>query len=273
MPRVTRASARAAKDAETRHVEEDPVPPLPLPPPQPDAMAVPTTGLYLSPSKLMALSALLTVLQTNGQMAFKAITGSGTPSSDGGVSAVDAPHLPAPGRGSSITRCDREEATSKSSKAASNFEDETDFLAKNSPSPPHRRCHQKHDNTPRMPFNGKQLFLGTLDEDVNQDETQATLARLTEDDKLLLLLTCLADKTSRLYHAEKRSNGPFDTYEELLSAVMGRFTPTQAERKTQKLKLKAFCQKDTESVIKFKVSLRQGQGQGHICGLSQTTAP
>ena len=83
------------------------------------------------------------------------------------------------------------------------------------------------------------MFRGTLDEDVDQFidmfETQATLAHLTEDDKLLLLPTCLAHKASRWYQAEKRSNGPFDNYEELHSAVMGCFTPTQAERKMQKL--------------------------------------
>ena len=32
---------------------------------------------------------------------------------------------------------------------------------------------------------------------------------------------------------------------------MGRFTPTQAERKTQKLKLKALRQEDNKSVIEF----------------------
>ena len=166
-------------------------------------MAVPTTGLYLSPSKLMALSAVLMVLPTNVQMAFKALTGSGTHLSNGGVRAVDVPHSPAPGRGSFTTRCDKEDATSKSSKAASKYDDETDFLAKDSLSPPCSRRHQKDDTTPRVPC--LQLFRGTLDEDVDQFinmfETQATLARLTEDDKLLLLPTCHADKASRSYQA------------------------------------------------------------------------
>ena len=99
------------------------------------------------------------------------------------------------------------------------------------------------------------MFKGTLDEGVDQFidmfETQAQLVLLTPDDKLLLLPTCLADKASRLYQTEKRTNGPFDIYVELRTAVKGWFTPTQAERKTQKLKLRALRQKDSESVIEF----------------------
>ena len=134
--------------------------------------------------------------------------------------------------------------------------DDDNALFADSPSPPPRcRRYQAHDTAPRVPFKCKQLFRGTLDEDVDQFidmfETQATLARLTEDDKLLLLPTCLADKASRWYQAEKRTNGPFDSYDDLRSSFMGRFTPTQAERKTQKLKLKALRQKDSESVIEF----------------------
>ena len=123
------------------------------------------------------------------------------------------------------------------------------------PSPPPGREHYRDNTIPRIPFKCKQMFKGTLDEVVDQFidmfETQAELACLTSVDKLLLLPTCLADKACWWYQTEKRTNGPFDTYAELQAAIKGRFTPTQAERKTQKLKLRALCQKDAKSVFEF----------------------
>ena len=54
----------------------------------------------------------------------------------------------------------------------------------------------------------KKLFRGTLEENVEHFvdlfEMQATLARLTSEDRLLLLPTCLADKASRWYQQEKK---------------------------------------------------------------------
>ena len=78
---------------------------------------------------------------------------------------------------------------------------------------------------------------------------QAQLARLPTEDHLLLLPMCLADRPSHWFHQENKLNGPFETYAELRAALKGRFTPTQVECKTQKVKLPALCHKDDESIF------------------------
>ena len=65
-----------------------------------------------------------------------------------------------------------------------------------------------------------------------------TLAWLTDADHLLLLLTYLADRAARWYHLED-SHGMFGSYQELLAAFKHHFTPSEAESKSQKVKLHA----------------------------------
>ena len=240
---------------------------LPLLPPPPQPVAEPAAaasgGLYLSPSKLMALSALLSVLLPSMKTAVESIMGGGiTASPERGVSAVPASHSPtADDQVPSPTRWGQPSKRPSSGAAtAKPASDDDDLYALDQdrslspPSDPPCSC-SACDSAPPVPFKCKKLFKGTLDEDVEHFvdlfETQVTLARLTSEDRLLFLPTCLADKAARWYQQEKKLNGPFKTYREVRAALMGRFTPTQAERKTQKLKLRGLHQKNDESVIEF----------------------
>ena len=70
-------------------------------------------------------------------------------------------------------------------------------------------------------------------------------------DHLLLLPTCLTERAPRWYHHEKDSQGTYNTYAELRAAFKTHFTPSEAERKSLKVKLRALKQQEEESIIDF----------------------
>ena len=107
----------------------------------------------------------------------------------------------------------------------------------------------------RIPFKCKETFKGTLDENeihfLDLFKTQMTLARLTDANRLLLPPTCLTERAARCYHHKKDTKGMYNTNGELRATFKNRFTPSEAERKCLKVKLRALKQWEEESVIVF----------------------
>ena len=74
-------------------------------------------------------------------------------------------------------------------------------------------------------------------------ETQTILARLKDAKGLLLLPSCLRERAARWYNHEKDTKGMYNTYGELRAAFKNCFTPSEAERKSLKVKLLGFKQR------------------------------
>ena len=113
---------------------------------------------------------------------------------------------------------------------------------------------------PRIPFKCKETFKGTQDENVihflDLFETQTTLARLTDADSVLLFPTCLTERAARWYHQEKNSKDTYNTYAELRAAFKACFTPSEAERKSLKVKLWALKQQEEGQLLTSTTGLK-----------------